>query len=192
MRLYALCDTDLLASRGIVLESFVDRVKSLKGEIIQYRNKTGDIAAVKSDLIRLRQLWDGFLIINDHYELAPFCDGVHIGQEDLHAIDADPKKAVKILKLAIGNDKIIGLSTHNEREISIANTLELNYIGLGAYRSTSTKNDAKVLGERLDAIASLSRHPVAAIGGVRPEDRFAHVTYHVIGSGLFQSGRPNE
>lgn len=188
MRLYALCDADSLQSRGIDLDSFVKRVRERGGEIVQYRNKHADIATVKSDVIRLRQLWDGFLIINDHYELAPFCDGVHIGQEDLYAIDPDPQRALKILKLSIGEDKIIGLSTHNEAEIAISNTLELNYIGLGAYRATSTKSDAKVLGERLDLLAKFSRHPVAAIGGVKLSDSFAHVTYHVIGSGLFDNG----
>ena len=184
MRLYALCDRDVLRSREITFEQFIQKVKFLNGEIVQYRNKHDDIATIKNDLIELRKLWDGFLIINDHYELAPYCDGVHIGQDDLYAIDNDPSRAIKILKLAIGNDKIIGLSTHNTDEIEIANTLELNYIGLGAYRSTSTKKEAGVLGERLDAMAKFSTNPVAAIGGVKVDDLFKHVTYHVIGSGL--------
>lgn len=188
MRLYALCDADTLRERGMDIVRFAERAKTLGAEILQYRNKNDDVAAVKSDLIELRRLWNGFLIINDRYELAPFCDGVHIGQEDLYAIDPDPAKAVKILKLAIGEDKIIGLSTHNEAEIRIANTLDLNYVGLGAYRSTATKSDAKVLGKELDAVAALSQHPVAAIGGVRLDDRFSHVTYHVIGSGLLSAG----
>lgn len=184
MRLYALCDADLLAKKGIGINEFVQRVIALKGEVIQYRNKNDDIATIKSDLITLRQYWEGFLIVNDHYELSSFCDGVHIGQDDLIAIDPDPKRAIKILKLAIGEDKIIGLSTHNAQEIQVSNTLDINYIGLGAYRSTSTKGDAEVLNDSLDRLASLSRHPVAAIGGVRTDDVFEHVTYHVIGSGL--------
>lgn len=184
MRLYALCDTDTLSQKGVDLASFVQKVKSNNGEILQYRNKFGDIAQIKKDLIMLRHLWDGFLIINDHYELAPYCDGIHIGQEDLAKIDPDPERAIKILKLAIGEDKIIGLSTHNRDEIAVANTLDLNYIGLGAYRATSTKSDAKVLGEQLDQMAKESLYPVAAIGGVKLEDQFQHVTYHVVGSGL--------
>ncbi|KFN38934.1 MAG: thiamine monophosphate synthase [Sulfuricurvum sp. MLSB] len=187
MRLYALCDADTLRERGLDLSLFVNRANALGAEVIQYRNKHADIAAVKADLITLRRLWDGFLIINDHYELAPFCDGVHIGQEDLYAIHGDPFKALKILKLSVGSDKIIGLSTHNEREIAIANELDLNYVGLGAYRATSTKAEAKVLGKKLDAIAALSKHPVAAIGGVKLDDTFQHVTYHVIGSGLISN-----
>jgi thiamine-phosphate pyrophosphorylase len=164
--------------------TFASRAKALGAVVLQYRNKNADVATIKTDLIVLRKMWEGFLIINDHYELAQFCDGVHIGQEDLYMIDSDPIRAIKILKLAIGEDKLIGLSTHNAQEIEIANTLDLNYIGLGAYRATSTKSDAKVLGEDLDAIAVNSKHPVAAIGGVKLDDIFQHITYRVVGSGL--------
>ncbi len=184
MRLYALCDRDALRSRDITLEKFVRKAISHHAEVIQYRNKHDDIAAIKNDLILIRKLWDGFLIINDYYELISFCDGVHIGQEDLYAIDSEPSRAITILKTAIGNDKIIGLSTHNRDEIEIANGLELHYIGLGAYRATSTKSEVKVLGENLDKMASYSKHPVGAIGGVQMDDNFQYVTYHVIGSGL--------
>lgn len=184
MRLYALCDRDVLRSRNITFEQFIQKVKSYNGEIVQYRNKHDDIATIKNDLIELRQLWDGFLIINDHYELSAYCDGVHIGQEDLYAIDNDPIRALQILKMTVGDDKIIGLSTHNSNEIAIANTLDLHYVGLGAYRSTTTKKEAGVLGENLDPIASHSIHPVAAIGGIKLSDVFENITYHVIGSGL--------
>ena len=184
MQVYALCDRELLRSRDISLELFVQKAHNCGATILQYRNKTDDIATIKNDLIAIRQLWDGFLIINDHYELIAVCDGVHIGQEDLNAIDNIPSKAIAILKATIGVDKIIGLSTHNAQEIRVANDLEINYIGLGAYRSTSTKSDAKVLGDELDTLASLSKHPVGAIGGVKLDDMFKHVTYNVIGTGL--------
>lgn len=184
MQLYALCDRDALRSREVTLDQFIQKAKEHNAQILQYRNKHDDIAAIKKDLILLRRLYDGFLIINDYYELIAFCDGVHIGQEDLYAIDSDPKRAIEILKTAIGNDKIIGLSTHNKAEIESANTLDINYIGLGAYRSTQTKSEAKVLGENLDKLASFSKHPVGAIGGVKITDTFQYVTYHVIGAGL--------
>jgi thiamine-phosphate pyrophosphorylase len=184
MQLYALCDRDALRSRNLSIDTFIQNAKAHDAKIIQYRNKSDDIAIIKKDLILLRQLYDGFLIINDYYELIAFCDGVHIGQDDLFSIDPDPKRAIAILKAAIGNDKIIGLSTHNKAEIESANALDINYIGLGAYRATTTKSDAQVLGESLDTLASFSNHPVGAIGGVKIDDRFNHVTYHVIGSGL--------
>lgn len=186
MRLYALCDHSSLQKHGLTLEAFVRRCQEKDAEIIQYRDKISDIADVKNAIIRLRSLWDGFLIINDIFELTPYCDGVHIGQEDLYRIDEDPQKALKVLRAVIGTDKIVGLSTHNADEIRTANTLDLNYIGLGAYRPSTTKDVSSVLGEKLDLLAAESAHPVAAIGGVRFEDRFAHVTYHVIGSALYE------
>jgi len=181
-----LCDENLLQKFGKTPKQFVEIAKSKNAEIIQYRNKSGDKEFIKKRLIELRKLYDGFLIVNDNYELTPFCDGVHLGQEDLAKIDPNKQKALAILKEVIGNDKIIGLSTHNEKEVLEANEFDLNYIGLGAYRDTSTKQDiSSVLGDKLDAIAALSKHFVAAIGGVKESDRFKNVTYHVIGSGLF-------
>ncbi|MEO1937707.1 MAG: thiamine phosphate synthase [Sulfurimonas sp.] len=185
MRLYALCDQDMLDKHGLSIEEFVNKAQQHNAEIIQYRAKNADIALMKRKLIEIRQQYDGFLIVNDAYELVEFCDGVHVGQEDLQKIDANKHKAVKILRSVIGSDKILGISTHNEQEVLEANSMDLNYIGLGAYRDTATKSDiSHVLGDKLDEIAKLSKHYVAAIGGVKMDDKFEHVTYHVIGSGL--------
>ncbi len=187
MRLYALCDQELLDAKGISLEEYIEIAKDNNAEIIQYRNKTADIAFIKQQLITIRKLFDGFLIVNDSYELIEFCDGVHLGQEDLSKIDSDINRAITILRKVVTSDKILGISTHNKEEVLQANRLDLNYIGLGAYRDTSTKKDiASVLGDKLDAIASQSTHLVAAIGGVKKSDRFEHITYHVIGSGLLK------
>lgn len=185
MKLYALCDQDMLDTKGVSLSEYISLAKSHNAEIIQYRNKNADIAFIKHQLIQIRKIYDGFLIVNDAYELVEFCDGVHVGQSDLKTIDEDIYKAVKILRSVVTNDKILGISTHNEEEVLQANQMDLNYIGLGAYRDTSTKKDiCKVLGDELDAIASKSEHLVAAIGGVKLDDKFSNVTYHVIGSGL--------
>lgn len=187
MRLYALCDQDFLDKRGLSLEDFVSIAKQKNAEIIQYRNKSADVAFIKQQLIKIRKIYDGFLIVNDAYELIEFCDGVHVGQEDLKEIDKDIFTAVKILRSVIKKDKILGISTHNKEEVLQANDMDLNYIGLGAYRSTNTKSDVStVLGEKLDEIALHSKHLVAAIGGVKEDDKFLHVTYHVIGSGLIR------
>ncbi len=185
MRLYALCDQELLDSKGISVEEFISIAKQHNAEIIQYRNKNSDISFIKQQLIQIRKIYDGFLIVNDAYELIDFCDGVHVGQEDLKTIDEDIFKAVKILRNVIGSDKILGISTHNEKEVLEANEMDLNYIGLGAYRDTNTKKDISgVLGDKLDSIASKSKHFVGAIGGVKLSDTFKYVRYNVIGSGL--------
>jgi thiamine-phosphate pyrophosphorylase len=185
MRLYALCDQDMLDTKGISLEEYIHLAKANGAEIIQYRNKNADLSFIKQQLIKIRKIYEGFLIVNDKYELVEFCDGVHLGQEDLKSIDKDIFKAVKIIRNAVGIDKILGLSTHNEEEVLQANEMDLNYIGLGAYRTTSTKKDINtILGDSLDIIAAKSKHYVAAIGGVKKSDTFTNVIYHVIGSGL--------
>ncbi len=185
MKLYALCDQDMLDSNGVSIEEFVEIAKKNSAEILQYRNKNADITFIKKQLIRIRKIYDGFLVVNDAYELIEYCDGVHMGQEDLHAIDEDISKAVKILRSVVTEDKILGISTHNKEEVIEANSLALNYIGLGAYRATRTKGDINtILGESIDSIASNSKHLVAAIGGVKLSDNFEHITYNVIGSAL--------
>lgn len=184
MKIYALCDKDLLEQYSVSLERFVEISKEYGVEIIQYRDKNSSFEDKKVNLIKLRSLWDGVLIINDNFNLARFCDGVHIGQEDLTSIDSNFQTAIEKIKTLIGNEKIIGLSTHNREEVLVANTLDISYIGLGAYRTTQTKDVESVLGEDLDAIAKLSEHNVAAIGGVDFSDSFENVSYLVIGTGL--------
>ena len=186
MKLYALCDQATLTKNNISLDTFVAKALKHKAEVIQYRNKDASIETSKKSLLHLRKIWDGFLIINDHVDLVPFCDGVHLGQEDLLRFGHDAKSAVKAIREVIHSDKLLGISTHNKKEILEANKLDLNYIGLGAYRATDTKDVPNILGEKLDRLAQLSAHPVGAIGGIKLNDSFDHVTYLVVGSDLYE------
>jgi len=114
---------------------------------------------------------------------------LHLGQEDLSSINLDKKEAIKVIRDRV-KDKILGLSTHNLEEIKEANTLNLDYIGLGAYRDTSTKKGAKVYGEELLEVAKNSKHKVALIGGVELKDDFTsypQIAYKVIGSDLIRA-----
>jgi thiamine-phosphate pyrophosphorylase len=172
--IYALCDYDLLQKYNITFKKYVEKCKELDVKIIQYRDKNSSLDDVKERLLEIRKLWNGILIINDYIELVEFCDGLHIGQEDL--------KKYKNVRSLIGN-KILGLSTHNKEEILKANKMDLDYIGLGAYRPTTTKDVSSIGGEELLKIAKLSIHPVAIIGGVRLDDEL-DVKYKVIGSDI--------
>lgn len=112
---------------------------------------------------------------------------MHIGQEDIRSYSSDLCEAVQMIRQKIGR-KQLGLSTHNKKEILEANSLDLDYIGLGAYRATYTKSDANVGGKSLIEAASLSLHPVAIIGGVTLDDIFEEpIAYRVIGSGLYDT-----
>lgn len=184
MQIYGLCDQTLLDNHHISLLEYLKIVENYKIKILQYRNKSADIQQVKEQLVFLREHYDGHLIINDYLELTPFCDGIHLGQEDILAIDKDKKVAIAAMREILGKDKLIGISTHNEEEVLEANGFDVDYIGLGAYRETSTKDVDTVLGERIEQIAALSTHEVAAIGGVCLDDEFKNITYNVIGSAL--------
>lgn len=55
MRLYALCDQDMLDNKGISLEEYVNLAKANAAEIIQYRNKTAGVSFIKQQLIKIRK-----------------------------------------------------------------------------------------------------------------------------------------
>jgi len=136
-------------------------------------------------LITIREYYDGKLIINDSIDLITYADGLHVGQEDIRKYSDDLIEAVSMIRQKIGS-KLLGLSTHDKDEILEANDLDLDYIGLGAYRATNTKSEAHVGGKALIEAASYSKHPVGIIGGVRMYDEFEEpIIYKVIGSGLY-------
>jgi len=176
--IYALLDFDLLQIYNISIENFIKKSDELDVKVIQYRDKNSDIKDIKNRLKKIRKLWNKTLIINDYIELIEYADGLHIGQEDLEKYESIENIRKKI------NNKILGLSTHNEKEVLKANKLDINYIGLGAYRPTDTKDVNSVGGEKLLEIAKLSTHDVALIGGVKLSDEFENIKYRVIGSDI--------
>lgn len=186
MRLYALCDQDMLQKYNVSFVDFVNIAKKCHAEIIQLRMKNATLDEAREKLLQLKKNYNGKIIINDFYELIDLCDGVHLGQEDIEKINKNKHEVISDLRKISNEKKIIGLSTHNQEEILEANSLDLDYIGLGAYRDTTTKDITNVLGNSLDDLASLSKHKVAAIGGVTLNDKFQFVTYSVIGSGLLK------
>ncbi len=187
MKLYALLDEASILRHKWSIERFLERAASLGAKIVQYRNKIDDCGVIEKRLSDIVSLFDGRVIVNDYPELAVICGGVHVGQDDLKRYGASAQEAVSKLRSMVGKECWIGISTHNEKEIVQANSLEIDYIGLGACRATGTKMDADVLGvKKVSYLASLSRHPVAAIGGVRLDDEIPNVTYHVVGSGLYE------
>lgn len=184
--IYALVDKETLKQKGVSLILHLEHLKSFDIPILQYRNKNGTLEEKKSDLLRIREYYEGTIIINDTIELIAYADGLHIGQEDIREYGSDLNESVKKVRGMIGR-KLLGLSTHNLSEIEEANRLDLDYIGLGAYRSTKTKSEANVGGEALLEAAKHSKHPVGIIGGVKLEDAFEKpILYKVIGSALYR------
>lgn len=185
--LYALLDTNTLKSKNISIEDFIAHILANHSvPMLQYRNKEGSLEEQALDLVKIRSIYNGTIIVNDFFELINYADGVHLGQDDLKSIADDPKEAIKEVRDIIGR-KTIGISTHNKEEILVANGLDIDYIGLGAYRSSETKTDAKVSGEDLIEISKLSINPVGMIGGVKVDDVFkSPIVYNVVGTDLYK------
>ena len=184
--IYALLDKEVLSKRALSLAKLSQKIQSLNIPIAQYRNKIGSLEEKIEDLLLIRKFYEGKLIINDTIELIEYVDGLHVGQEDIKSYNHDLNTAVSMIREKIAR-KTLGLSTHNRQEIEEANGLDLDYIGLGAYRGTNTKTDAKVLGIEALALAKFSTHPVGLIGGVKMDDIFGNeISYRVIGSDLYE------
>jgi len=185
-KIYALFDFELNVQKKFTLEKFLKLPKVQKASLLQYRDKINTFSQKKTNILFLKQHFNGSVIVNDDLELALLADGLHVGQEDVLRFDTDIEKAVPYLRERIGS-KILGLSTHNQEEIEIANNLPLDYIGLGAYRTTATKNITNILGKTISSLARISKHDVAVIGGVKSTDKIAHTSYLVLGSNLYEN-----
>lgn len=182
--LYILCDFETLQKKSLNLENFVQICKKLDVKVVQYRDKISSNSIQKQNLLYLKQNLNVPIIINDRIDLIEFADGLHLGQEDFEKIHNDKKIATKLIRKKIGK-KLLGLSTHNEIEILEANDLDLDMIGLGAYRNTSTKDVSTLLGDKISYLAKISKHPVCAIGGVKIEDKIENIRFNVVGSAIY-------
>ncbi len=181
-----------MLNNKIDLLHYINFLNNLEVPIAQYRNKAKK-GNIQQDLELIKSHFNGILILNDYIEFVDLADGLHVGQEDLAAIDSKKEEAIAKIREKI-DSKILGLSTHNLFEVEEANSLDLDYIGLGAYRVTSTKKEAQVAGEALLEVAKKSSLKVALIGGVKLKDDFSaypQVTYKVIGSDLIQKFKEN-
>lgn len=133
--------------------------------MIQLREQRAAPATFFDDAIeatRLAHQHGAKLIINDRVDvaLAVNADGVHLGQDDL------PVGAARRL---LGEESLIGFSTHNLEQVKAALDLPIDYLAFGPVFTTSTKHrpDPVVGIERLAEVARLTRGlPLVAIGGI--------------------------
>lgn len=141
--------------------------EAIKGgaDVIQLREKDKSKRELLEMARALRQLtrrYGVLFIVNDHIDiaLAVDADGVHLGQDDLPL-----QEARKIL----GDQKIIGISTHALAEAEAAAREGADYIGVGPIFPTNTKDDlADVVGlTYVQEIAEKINLPFVAIGGIK-------------------------
>ena len=156
--------TDLLIS-GISIPEQVDRLIAGGATLIQLREKhasSGDFYEAAQFALEIARTRGVRIIVNDRVDIAMAlkADGVHLGQNDLPCMHA---------RRILGDDAIIGLSTHSTEQAIAALCLPINYIAIGPVFSTTTKADpAAVVGlQGLSRVRSLiGDFPLVAIGGI--------------------------
>lgn len=140
------------------------------------------------DLARLVKVWcmshQAKFIINDHVDIAKSvnADGVHLGLADMKVVEA---------KQVLGKGKIYGGTANTLDDIYLRMEEGCDYIGLGPFKFTSTKEKlSPILGlvgyqQILDHLHKLkSFPPIIAIGGISWEDIAALQNVGVYGVAL--------
>lgn len=150
--------------------------KACKGGVtwVQLRLKNTSQEAFTKTALEVQEVckqYKATLIINDNVQLALAigADGVHLGKEDMPYSEA---------RRLLGNDYIIGGSTNTLADIIRLSGEPVDYIGLGPYRFTTTRQNLNpIIGmEGYQAIffqlknTQISIPPVIGIGGIEEKD----------------------
>jgi thiamine-phosphate pyrophosphorylase len=159
-RLYALIDA------GTDEAEFQERVTTLCEagvDILQLRESSQSdrtlIARARMG-VEIARNFSTLFIMNDRADLAiaADCDGVHLGQDELPALDA---------RKMVGHDRIVGISTHSIDQAIQAVADGADYIGCGPVFPSRTKSFDQFAG--LEYIRQVSKQidlPAFAIGGI--------------------------
>jgi thiamine-phosphate pyrophosphorylase len=131
--------------------------------ILQFRHKGHFSRAVFETVEKIDELCrsaGALFVVNDRVDIAMMAHaGVHLGQDDL-----SPSAAHRL----IGQDAVIGFSTHNEAQIRAAASEPVDYLALGPLFGTTTKEhpDPTVGLDDLRRLRPLITKPLVAIGGI--------------------------
>ena len=138
---------------------------------VQLRFKSEDQNAIRREVAAAVQAVQGtkaLLFINDHWQAAIDAGayGIHVGQEDLDALEGSQLNAIRSSGLRLG------VSTHGYAEMVRAHAVQPSYIALGAvFPTTLKKMETAPQGvARLQAYVRLmQQYPLVAIGGIAAE-----------------------
>ena len=165
-RVYPLTDTGL---SSLSHAEQVLRFSDGGARVVQLREKhlsSGEFYDQAVAAVVAARARDMTIIINDRVDvaLAVGADGVHLGQDDL------PPDAARRL---LGDQAIIGFSTHNLEQALEATRMPVNYIAFGPIFGTSSKENpdpAVGLVGLATVRQSVNKIPIVAIGGINHEN----------------------
>ena len=157
------CSVYLITTNSSNLEEIVLQALKAGVKIVQYREKfLHDFERITQAkyLASLCKKYNSLFIVNDRIDiaLAVDADGVHLGQEDI---------PTKIARELLGNERIIGRSTHCLEDIKNAEEEGCDYIGIGPIFTSETKKQLNPIGvDYLRKGFSETHLPAFAIGGI--------------------------
>ena len=131
---------------------------------LQLRIKETDkfkILKTAENIRKITQNSKTIFIVNDFLDVAKDsgADGVHLGQDD---------EKCGVARKILGEDAVVGLSTHNINQTKAAQNEKIDYIGIGPVYPTPTKQiPDPVLGlEKMKEMVDASAIPSVCIGGI--------------------------
>ena len=162
-KLYGILDLGYVSQEAAI--ETADLLLKSGVDILQLRAKKHTAAEVETlarQVVPLAREADVPFIINDFPEVAASigADGVHVGQDDL---------SITGVRRIIGENKIVGKSTHSLEQAIAAQAEGADYIGFGPLFATPTKPGRPAIGTEDIAAAhtSVKDIPIFCIGGVK-------------------------
>lgn len=161
-KLYLVTNSDNFESDEIFLDKVALSIKS-GVDIVQLREKNTTSKRFIYLAQRIRELTSHFgaaFIVNDRVDIAKIsnADGVHLGQDDI---------PVSYAREILGDNAIIGVSTHCPEHAKKAITGGADYIGVGPVFKTPTKPSKDPVGlEYVKWAADNVNIPFFAIGSI--------------------------
>ena len=150
------------------LEPVLAGLSAAGAQWVQLRGKdlsSGDLFRECRRLVALARPLGLKVIVNDRADLALVsgAEGVHLGQQDLPAAEA---------RRILGEQAIIGLSTHGLDQARQARDSPVDYVAIGPVFPTRTKDnpDPVVDRQELQDIRDQVAKPLVAIGGITLEN----------------------
>ena len=161
------------SSENITILEEIENVVAGGCKWVQLRMKDAEKEEIKEVARKAKEICkknDVILVVDDYVDIAKELelDGVHLGKNDMPVDEA---------RKLLGEEFIIGATANTFEDIEALRHTDIDYIGLGPFRFTSTKkNLSPVIG--IDGYAEIMRRkaessinlPIVAIGGICYDD----------------------
>src|SRR5271167_1758013 len=131
-RLYVILDAGLVC---VPLSELARQLTGVGVRLMQYRAKGVTSREMLKTAVKLAEMARGAgtrFLVNDRPDLAYLsgADGVHVGQDDL---------SVEFVRAIVGQDRWVGVSTHNREQFEQAVSSSADYIAIGPVFATTSK-----------------------------------------------------